>query len=86
MRATKSCPRKIPYFDGWRRHAADLRYLLGNTVDAFPIWLKGQEAEGSSALFGLLFYLATFWFMLSAKWLLHRRDKNTAATETGEKS
>lgn len=60
--------------------------LLGNTFDAFPARLKGQKAEGSSALFELLFYLATFWLMLPAKWLLQRRDKNAAAAETEGKT
>lgn len=44
--------------------------LLGNTFDAFPSRLKGQKATDSSALFELLFFLATFWLMLPAKWLL----------------
>lgn len=60
--------------------------LLGNTFDAFPARLKGQKAEDSSALFELLFYLATFWLMLPAKWLLQRRDKNAAAAETEGKT
>ncbi len=47
--------------------------LLGNTFDAFPARLKGQKVEGSSALSELLFYLATFWLMLPAKWILQRR-------------
>ncbi len=47
--------------------------LLGNTFDAFPRRLKGQKAESSSALFEMLFYLATFWFMLPATWLLRRK-------------
>lgn len=50
--------------------------LLGNTFDAFPARLRGQKAEGSSALFELLFWLATFWLMLPAKWILQRRNAN----------
>lgn len=47
--------------------------LLGNTFDAFPSRLKGQKAENSSALFELLFFLATFWLMLPVKWLMRER-------------
>ncbi len=48
--------------------------LLGNTFDAFPERLKGQKAEGSSAVFELLFYIGTFWLMLPANWILQRRN------------
>lgn len=58
--------------------------LLGNTFDAFPARLKGQKAEGSSALFELTFYVFTFWLMLPAKWLLQRRDKKAARAKAGE--
>ncbi len=47
--------------------------LLGNTFDAFPSRLAGRPAPDGSAVFEALFYLATFWFMLPAKWLLKRR-------------
>jgi AhpD family alkylhydroperoxidase len=60
--------------------------LLGNTFDAFPSRLKGQKAENSSALFELLFYLATFWLMLPAKWLLRgQRSVDATPTSTGKK-
>lgn len=57
--------------------------ILGNTFDAFPSRLKGQKAENSSALFELLFFLATFWLMLPAKWLLrgqHSANATPAST------
>lgn len=59
--------------------------LLGNTFDAFPARLKGQKATGSSAVFEALFWLATFWLMLPAKWILQRRSFAAATpTDTGE--
>ncbi len=60
--------------------------LLGNTFDAFPTRLRGQKAKGSSAVFELLFYLATFWLMLPAKWILQRRRSAVEmSTEIGGK-
>ncbi len=59
--------------------------LLGNTFDAFPSRLKGQKAENSSALFELLFFLATFWLMLPAKWLLRgQRSADATPTSSGK--
>lgn len=57
--------------------------LLGNTFDAFPARLKGQGAKESSALFEALFWLATFWLMLPAKWWLSRsrNDRTQTAPE-----
>lgn len=55
--------------------------LLGNTFDAFPARLKGQKPENSSALLELMFWVATFWLMLPAKWILQRR--RSADTKLG---
>lgn len=52
--------------------------LLGNTFDAFPSRLRGRKAENSSALFELVFFLATFWLMLPAKWLLKKQRSRLA--------
>jgi AhpD family alkylhydroperoxidase len=56
--------------------------LLGNTFDAFPARLRGQKAPASSAVFEALFWLATFWLMLPAKWILQRRAPPTQTGET----
>ena len=53
--------------------------LLGNTFDAFPNRLEGRKAENSSAVFELLFFLATFWLMLPAKWLLRKQPAGHAS-------
>ena len=59
--------------------------LLGNTFDAFPARLKGQSAENRSGAFELLFWLATFWLMLPAKWILRRRrTTDTEPASTGD--
>ena len=59
--------------------------LLGNTFDAFPARLKGQKAPGSSAVFEALFWFATFWLMLPAKWILQRRrTADATSADTGE--
>ena len=59
--------------------------LLGNTFDAFPARLKGQKAENSSALLELMFWVATFWLMLPAKWILQRRrSADTKLSSIGE--
>ncbi|MCI2395976.1 carboxymuconolactone decarboxylase family protein [Aliiroseovarius sediminis] len=60
--------------------------LLGNTFDAFPTRLKGQKAENSSALFELLFWLATFWLMLPAKWILQRRRSDGTKPDPTEET
>ena len=59
--------------------------LLGNTFDAFPARLKGQNAEGSSAVSEALFYAGTFWMMLPAKWWLRRRGVADQMTLKDEK-
>ncbi|MDF1856615.1 carboxymuconolactone decarboxylase family protein [Pseudooceanicola sp.] len=59
--------------------------LFGNTLDAFPARLKGKKAENSSVLFEFLFWLATFWMVFPAKWILRRRDPaDTTPVSTGE--
>lgn len=65
---------------------------MRDTIHDRKLFLPGILFRGlgflisqARALFELWFYLATFWLMLSAKWLLQRRDRNAAATETGEK-
>ena len=50
-----------------------------------PGRLKGRKVENSSGLFELLFYLATFWFMLPVKWLFRQqRSGDPTPAPTGE--
>ena len=54
--------------------------LFGNTFDAFPSRLAGRKAENSSALFELIFFVASAWFMLPLRWLSRDGHQATIAS------